>query len=119
MNAVEKSSVDALADLKNTDGMLAISLRADLDALRKKYAAATSDSDAQKSQLISLFVEKDEQRKKVEDLSQELQKAAQGQTVNPEVANKNNEKMEKLRTGYKKLREVSLESIPTTSELSM
>lgn len=103
-NAVSKTTQDALADLKRTDGMLAVSLRAELDAERKKYKALRDEFEAQRSQLLTAFIEKDQLRREAETANREMQRAADGQTVNTDSA-KQSEKMEKLRTRYKQLQQ--------------
>ncbi|KAI0429031.1 hypothetical protein F5Y09DRAFT_343137 [Xylaria sp. FL1042] len=107
VTAVEKSSMDALTELKNTDGMIAASLRAELEAERKKYKLLKDDSEAMQKQLLSAFIEKDELRREVEVANRELQKAADGQIVSTDHI-KQSEKIEKLRTRYKQLQQVSL-----------
>ncbi|KAI1809872.1 hypothetical protein GGS20DRAFT_570079 [Poronia punctata] len=102
--AVEKSNMDALTELKNTDGMLATSLRAELEAERRKYKLLKDESEAMQKQLLSAFIEKDELRREAEQASLELQKAADGQIVTPENV-KQAEKMEKLRARYKQLQQ--------------
>ena len=92
--------------LKNTDGMIAVSLRAELDMMRRKHDALRDEVEAQKSQLIKALLDKDQYRREAEDSSRELHKAVAGQPTNPEVG-KTAEKIEKLRARYKKLQEVS------------
>ncbi|KAL7624569.1 hypothetical protein AAE478_006136 [Parahypoxylon ruwenzoriense] len=106
VHAVEKSSLDALAELKKTDGMLAVSLRAELDAERRKYKSLKDEFEAQRSQLLTAFIEKDELRREAETANRELQRAADGHTVSTDHV-KQSEKMEKLRTRYKQLQQVS------------
>ncbi|OTA65378.1 hypothetical protein K449DRAFT_267112 [Hypoxylon sp. EC38] len=103
-NAVSKTTQDALADLKRTDGMLAVSLRAELEAERKKYKSLRDEFEAQRSQLLTAFIEKDQLRREAEAANREMQRAADGQTVNTDSA-KQSEKMEKLRTRYKQLQQ--------------
>ncbi|KAI1293337.1 hypothetical protein F5Y03DRAFT_400004 [Xylaria venustula] len=107
VTAVEKSSMDALTELKNTDGMIATSLRAELEVERKKYKLLKDESEAMQKQLLTAFIEKDELRREAEVANRELQKAADGQTVSTDHV-KQSEKMEKLRTRYKQLQQVSL-----------
>lgn len=123
-NAISKEGQEVLAELKQTDNMLALSLRADLDALRKKYETLKCDFDAKQEQLVSALIDKEQLRKDAEAANNELQKAVDGKAVNPDVV-KTTEKMEKLRTKYKKLNEVSstsfgrplsLEHAPSDSE---
>ncbi|KAI0016656.1 hypothetical protein F4780DRAFT_758569 [Xylariomycetidae sp. FL0641] len=116
LNAVEKSSMDALAELKNTDGMLAVSLRAELDAERKKYRCLKDEAEAQQKQLLAAFIEKDELRREAEQANRELQKAADGQTVSTDSI-KQSEKMEKLRTRYKQLQQQLEQSDAKNREL--
>ncbi|KAI0142523.1 hypothetical protein F4776DRAFT_653652 [Hypoxylon sp. NC0597] len=113
VNAVSKTTQDALADLKRTDGMLAVSLRAELDAERKKYKSLRDEFEAQRSQLLTAFIEKDQLRREAETANREMQRAADGQTVNTDSA-KQSEKMEKLRTRYKQLQQVSRTATPSS-----
>ncbi|KAI1101187.1 hypothetical protein F4804DRAFT_316800 [Jackrogersella minutella] len=103
-NAVEKSSLDALAELKRTDGMLAVSLRAELEAERKKHKALKEDFENQRTQLLTAFIEKDQLRREAETANREMQRAADGLPVSTDSA-KQSEKMEKLRTRYKQLQQ--------------
>ncbi|KAI1454167.1 hypothetical protein F4805DRAFT_461099 [Annulohypoxylon moriforme] len=109
VNAVEKSSLEALAELKRTDGMLAVSLRAELEAERKKHKALREEFENQRSQLLTAFIEKDQLRREAEAANREMQRAADGLPVNTDSA-KQSEKMEKLRTRYKQLQQVSRRS---------
>ncbi|KAI2466115.1 hypothetical protein F4781DRAFT_406919 [Annulohypoxylon bovei var. microspora] len=103
-NAVEKSSLEALAELKRTDGMLAVSLRAELEAERKKHKALRDQFENQRTQLLTAFVEKDQLRREAEAANHEMQRAADGLPVSTDSA-KQSEKMEKLRTRYKQLQQ--------------
>ncbi|KAI0884583.1 uncharacterized protein GGS22DRAFT_163838 [Annulohypoxylon maeteangense] len=103
-NAVEKSSLEALAELKRTDGMLAVSLRAELEAERKKHKALRDEFENQRSQLLTAFIEKDQLRREAETANREMQRAADGLPVSTDSA-KQSEKMEKLRTRYKQLQQ--------------
>ncbi|KAI0414924.1 hypothetical protein F5X98DRAFT_233665 [Xylaria grammica] len=104
LTAVEKSSLDALNELKHTDGMIGASLRAELEVERKKYNLLKDESEAMQKQLLTAFIEKDELRREAELANRELQKAADGQTVSTDYI-KQSEKMEKLRTRYKQLQQ--------------
>ncbi|KAH9907788.1 hypothetical protein F4778DRAFT_447121 [Xylariomycetidae sp. FL2044] len=104
LDAAEKSSIEALDELKRTDGMLAVSLRAELEAERRKYKSLKDESDAMQKQLLAAFIDKDELRREAEQANRELQKAADGQTVSTDSA-KQSEKMEKLRARYKQLQQ--------------
>ncbi|KAJ8132447.1 hypothetical protein O1611_g1174 [Lasiodiplodia mahajangana] len=109
VTAIEKSGVDTLTELKNTDGMIAASLRAELEVERKKYKLLKDESEAMQKQLLTAFIEKDELRREAEHANRELQKAADGQTVSTDYI-KQSEKIEKLRTRYKQLQQVSHDS---------
>jgi protein HOOK3 len=115
--AVEKSNLDALTELKNTDGMLATSLRAELEAERRKYKLLKDESEAMQKQLLAAFIDKDELRREAEHANRELQKAADGHTVSTEYI-KQSEKIEKLRTRYKQLHQVSHFSSSSSDSLS-
>ncbi|KAI1753052.1 hypothetical protein F4782DRAFT_539799 [Xylaria castorea] len=104
LTAVEKSSLDVLTELKNTDGMIGASLRAELEVERRKNKLLKDESEAMQKQLLSAFIEKDELRREAEHANRELQKAADGQTVSTDYI-KQSEKMEKLRTRYKQLQQ--------------
>ncbi|RYC57071.1 hypothetical protein CHU98_g9137 [Xylaria longipes] len=106
VTAVEKTSLDALTELKSTDGMIAASLRAELEIERRKNKLLKDESEAMQKQLLAAFIEKDELRREAEHANRELQKAADGQTVSTDYI-KQSEKMEKLRTRYKQLQQVS------------
>ncbi|KAI8962064.1 hypothetical protein F5Y11DRAFT_324137 [Daldinia sp. FL1419] len=103
-NAVEKSSQEALAELKKTDGMLAISLRAELEAERNKLRSLKDEFENQRSQLLTAYIEKDQLRREAETANREMQRAADGLSVNTDNA-KQSEKMEKLRARYKQLQQ--------------
>ncbi|KAI2631754.1 hypothetical protein GGS21DRAFT_159609 [Xylaria nigripes] len=102
--AAGKSTMDALAELKSADGMLAASLRAELEVERRKYKILKDESEAMQKQLLTAFIDKDELRREVEQANLELQKAADGQMVSTESI-KQSEKIEKLRTRYKQLQQ--------------
>ncbi|RYP26502.1 hypothetical protein DL767_008006 [Monosporascus sp. MG133] len=106
VNAVEKSSQDALQELKKTDGMIAVSLRAELDAERKKSKSLKEEGDNFQKQLLTAFIEKDQLRREAEEANRQLQAAADGQTPSTEFI-KQGEKFEKLRVKAKELKEVS------------
>lgn len=110
VNAVEKSSYDALEELKKTDGMIAVSLRAELDAERKKSRSLKDEVDNFQKQLLTAFIEKDQLRQETEKSNQKLQEALDGQTPSTEHI-KTGEKLEKLRAKAKELKEVSASSL--------
>ncbi|KAI1764859.1 hypothetical protein GGR53DRAFT_530172 [Hypoxylon sp. FL1150] len=104
LKAVEKSGLDALDELKRTDGMLAVSLRAELELERRRHKTLKDEFEAQRTQLLTAFIEKDQLRREAETANREMQQAADGQTINTDSA-KQSEKMEKLRTRYKQLQQ--------------
>jgi protein HOOK3 len=106
VNALAKEGDNVLSELKATDGMLAISLRTELDALRQKYDRLKGDYDSKQEQLISSLIDKEQMRRELET----AQKAAEGMGANPAELAKTTEKMEKLRIKYKQLHEVSWSS---------
>ncbi|RYO76407.1 hypothetical protein DL762_009803 [Monosporascus cannonballus] len=106
VNAVEKSSQEALEELKKTDGMIAVSLRAELDAERKKSKSLKEEGDNFQRQLLTAFIEKDQLRREAEEANRQLQAAADGQAPSTEFI-KQGEKFEKLRVKAKELKEVS------------
>ncbi|RYP62799.1 hypothetical protein DL771_009575 [Monosporascus sp. 5C6A] len=116
VNAVEKSSQEALQELKKTDGMIAVSLRAELDAERKKSNSLKEEGDNFQKQLLTAFIEKDQLRREAEEANRQLQAAADGQTPSTEFI-KQGEKFEKLRVKAKELKEVSASksSTPVTA----
>ncbi|RYO94801.1 hypothetical protein DL764_007779 [Monosporascus ibericus] len=116
VNAVEKSSQEALEELKKTDGMIAVSLRAELDAERKKSRSLKEEGDNFQKQLLTAFIEKDQLRREAEEANRQLQAAADGQTPSTEFI-KQGEKFEKLRVKAKELKEVSASksSTPVTA----
>lgn len=104
LNAVEKSSFDALEELKKTDGMIGVSLRTELDAERKKCKALRDETDSLQKQLLTAFIEKDQLRRETEIANRKLQEAIDGQSPSTDYI-KQSEKFEKLRAKAKELKE--------------
>ncbi|KAL6854980.1 hypothetical protein ACO1O0_006116 [Amphichorda felina] len=96
LSAVEKDSVEALDQLKRTDGLIAESLQAELGRLRDKHNILIRERDAQKSQLIEALLAKDKLRKYAKD-GKDLQDAISKDPDVSEAAKKEGEKIEKLR----------------------
>ncbi|OTB11295.1 hypothetical protein K445DRAFT_215788 [Daldinia sp. EC12] len=84
--------------------MLAISLRAELEAERNKHKSLREEFENQRSQLLTAYIEKDQLRREAEAANREMQRAADGLSVNTDSA-KQSEKMEKLRARYKQLQQ--------------
>lgn len=92
LSAVEKGSVDALEELKQTDQLISASLRDELDAARIEVKNAHIKNEENQSALVKALLEKDEMRKEL-DTHKEHGSGEAG----PEAA-KNAEKIKQLRT---------------------
>lgn len=117
VNAVEKSSFDALEELKKTDGMIGVSLRTELDAERRKCKALRDETDSLQKQLLTAFIEKDQLRRETEIANRKLQEAIDGQSPSTDYI-KQSEKFEKLRAKAKELKEVSVSQLSPSIVLS-
>ncbi|CEJ94493.1 Putative Hook3 protein [[Torrubiella] hemipterigena] len=99
LSAVEKDGITALNELKSTDMLISESLKAELDRVREETKVATTEREAQKTQLIEALLAKDKLRKDMEELK-EIQETAAITAANQdasEATKKANEKIEKLR----------------------
>lgn len=94
--AVEKDSIEALEEIKNTDGLVAESLTSEMERLRDQLNIKRNENDAQKSQLIEALLAKDKLRKDAED-GKEIHEAIAKDPEASEAAKKEGEKIEKLR----------------------
>ncbi|KAH6688405.1 hypothetical protein F5X68DRAFT_79804 [Plectosphaerella plurivora] len=92
LSAVEKDSVAALEELKQTDQLISASLRNDLDALRLEFKSSSSDNDENQRALVKALLEKDTLRKELDTLKEQG-----GGELGPEAL-KNAEKVKQLRT---------------------
>ncbi|KAH7366923.1 hypothetical protein B0T11DRAFT_251918 [Plectosphaerella cucumerina] len=101
LSAVEKGSVDALEELKQTDQLISASLRDELDAARIEVKNAHIKNEENQSALVKALLEKDEMRKEL-DTHKEHGSGEAG----PEAA-KNAEKIKQLRTRLSERNEVS------------
>lgn len=101
LSAVEKGSVEALEELKQTDQLMSSSLREDLEALRLEFKNATTDADETQRALVKALLEKDSLRKEVDTLKD------QGPSEQGPEAQKNVEKVKQLRTRLQERNEVS------------
>ena len=117
LSAVEKDSVEALDQLKRTDGLIAESLQAELGRLRDKHNILIRERDAQKSQLIEALLAKDKLRKYAED-GKDLQDAISKDPDVSEAVKKEGEKIEKLRARLLERNDVSEPlSVPEDEEM--
>lgn len=104
--AVGKEGIEALEELKNTDGLVAESLTSEMERLREQLNIKRSEADAQKSQLIEALLAKDKLRKDAED-GKEIQEAIAKDPDASEASKKENEKIDKLRARLLERNEVS------------
>lgn len=109
VDAVGSDRLDALEQLKQSDQLIAASLRSELEALRSKYDSLEIENNLHKSQLLEALVAKEKlsKEKDVESTATDpaLAEAMQGQKS----------KMEKMREHLLKLREVTHKSLTSTS----
>ncbi|KAL7782947.1 hypothetical protein V8C37DRAFT_397544 [Trichoderma ceciliae] len=97
-SAVQKDSIAALYELKNTDKLISTSLTSELDRQREETSFITNERDALKSQLIDALLANDKLRKE-SDESKDLHEVTVSTDVDgSEAAKKAVEKVEKLRT---------------------
>lgn len=100
VDAVGSDRLDALEQLKQSDQLIAASLRSELEALRSKYDSLEIENDLHKSQLLEALVAK-------EKLSKE--KDVESTATDPAVAEAmqgQKSKIDKMREHLLKLREV-------------
>lgn len=99
LSAVEKDGITALNELKSTDMLISESLKAELDRVREETKVATTEREAQKTQLIEALLAKDKLRKDMEELKEIQETAAITAATQDasEATKKANEKIEKLR----------------------
>ena len=115
--AVEKDSIEALEEIKNTDGLVAESLTSEMERLRDQLNIKRNENDAQKSQLIEALLAKDKLRKDAED-GKEIHEAIAKDPEASEAAKKEGEKIEKLRARLQERNEVSSDSDSTCTRMS-
>ncbi|KAH0498693.1 hypothetical protein TgHK011_005933 [Trichoderma gracile] len=98
LSAVQKESIAALNELKNTDKLISTSLTSELERQREEYSFIMNERDALKSQLIEALLANDKLRKE-SDESKDLQEGTALSTDGDgsEAAKKAAEKVEKLR----------------------
>lgn len=78
MSTVEKATIEQLEELKRTDGMLAVSLRTELDAKRAEFKSLRDLYENSQTQLLNTLVDRDEQRRQKEELAQQVAGAPEG-----------------------------------------
>jgi protein HOOK3 len=98
LSAVQKDSIAALYELKNTDKLISTSLTSELDRQREESSFLTNERDALKSQLIDALLANDKLRKE-SDENKDLNEVTVSSTDvdGSDVAKKAAEKVEKLR----------------------
>lgn len=98
LSAVQKDSIAALYELKNTDKLISTSLTGELDRQREETSYITNERDALKSQLIEALLANDKLRKE-SDENKDLHDVTVSSTDvdGSEAARKAAEKVEKLR----------------------
>ncbi|KAM0244770.1 hypothetical protein ACHAQJ_010725 [Trichoderma viride] len=98
LSAVQKDSIAALYELKNTDKLISTSLTSELDRQREEASFLTNERDALKSQLIDALLANDKLRKE-SDESKDLHDVtdSSADVDGSEAAKKAAEKVEKLR----------------------
>lgn len=98
LSAIQKESIDALNELKNTDKLISTSLTSELERQREETSFIANERDALKSQLVDTLLANDKLRKE-SDESKDLNEVAISPTDadGSEAAKKATEKVEKLR----------------------
>lgn len=98
LSAVQKDSILALNELKDTDKLISESLTAELERQREETGFLTSERDALKSQLIDALLANDKFRKDIDE-NKDLQDSV-GSSADQNasgMSKKSEEKIEKLR----------------------
>ncbi|KXJ97041.1 hypothetical protein Micbo1qcDRAFT_155787 [Microdochium bolleyi] len=72
LSTVEKTTLEQLDELKRTDGMLAVSLRTELDAKRTEFKSLKDLYENAQTQLLNTLVDRDEVRRQKEELVRQL-----------------------------------------------
>ncbi|RFU76128.1 microtubule binding hook3 [Trichoderma arundinaceum] len=97
-SAVQKDSIAALLELKNTDKLISTSLTSELDRQREETSFITNERDALKSQLIDALLANDKLRKESDEGKDLHEVAVSSVDIDgSEAAKKAVEKVEKLR----------------------
>ncbi|KAH7040597.1 uncharacterized protein B0I36DRAFT_233682 [Microdochium trichocladiopsis] len=78
LSTVEKATLEQLDELKRTDGMLAVSLRTELDAKRTEFKSLKDLYENAQTQLLNTLVDRDEVRRQKEELARQLQGQPEG-----------------------------------------
>lgn len=123
--AMGKEGVEALEELKKTDQLVSASLRDELAAARSRIASTTADLQRHKDQLVEVLLAKDNLRRDLDEArelaaaaaaanAQSGDDAAATAAATAELLRKNGEKLDKLRSKYRTLKEVSIIEPPTT-----
>lgn len=109
LSAAAKGGVEALEELKATDGLISTSLREELDLARARNKSLADELETSKTQLIEAFVAKDKFRKELDELTgvkRVDEPSISDETIAQDVG-KMTEKIEKLRERLLTRQEVS------------
>lgn len=97
LSAVQKDSIEALNELKNTDKLISTSLTSELERQREETSFITNERDALKSQLVDTLLANDKLRKESDENKDLNEAVSPTETDGSEAAKKATEKVEKLR----------------------
>ncbi|KAM0512158.1 hypothetical protein ACHAPE_009088 [Trichoderma viride] len=97
LSAVQKDSIEALNELKNTDQLISTSLTSELERQREETSFITNERDALKSQLVDTLLANDKLRKESDENKDLNEAVSPTEADGSEAAKKATEKVEKLR----------------------
>lgn len=97
LSAVQKESIEALNELKNTDKLISTSLTSELERQREETSFITNERDALKSQLVDTLLANDKLRKESDENKDLNEAVSPTEADGSEAAKKATEKVEKLR----------------------
>lgn len=97
LSAVQKDSIEALNELKNTDKLISTSLTSELERQREETSFITNERDALKSQLVDTLLANDKLRKESDENKDLNEAVSPTEADGSEAAKKATEKVEKLR----------------------
>lgn len=105
VDAVGEDRLEALERLKQSDQLIAASLRSELEALRSRYGTLEVENNMHKSQLLEALVSK-EKLAKEKDLTEPAAADQSAAAADSETVNSYRSKNEKLRDRLKSQKEV-------------
>lgn len=97
LSAVQKESIEALNELKNTDKLISTSLTSELERQREETSFIMNERDALKSQLVDTLLANDKLRKESDENKDLNEAVSPTEADGSEAAKKATEKVEKLR----------------------